>query len=196
MKKIFLTALLTLFITGCGQTQQTQTPSPSSTSNFQTYRNQTYGFVFEYPNDMSFVTPNYANLEDKVVQVQTNRNLYPKTNFGDAAFSVSTVYAKNLQECLKSPVVESTGGFKNKQNINGVDFYMATSTGAGAGNFYESKTYRGLVGGQLCVELNETVHTSNIGNYEPGTVTEVPKQPLWDRLDQILKTFKLNSSGQ
>ena len=170
---------------------QTQTQISAVPKDYQTYKNGTYGFQFIYPTSLAFVTPNYANLEDKIAQLQIPQNSYPKTNFGDAAFAVSATNASSLDACLALNQPEGSDGFKTKVAINGTDFYMTKSSGAGAGNLYEANVYRAFVGNQNCIELNATVHTLNIGNFDPGTVTAVDKTAVQRQLNDILQSFKL-----
>lgn len=200
MKKIIpLLALMAIAaLTGAGCNSSFSEPLPgenqpaTTTALFQTYKNGTYGFEFQYPSDTVFVTPNYALLEDKIVEIGIPQTDYPKTNFGDAAFSVSASFAKSLAACLSQNPPENGDGFKTKTELNGIPFYMTSSTGAGAGNRYNSKIYRTLSGNQTCLELNETIHTSVIDNYPPGTVTEVDKNIIQSRLDKMLSTFKFS----
>jgi hypothetical protein len=192
MNKILL-ASLALILTGFGCATvpvKPSNPTPIPKPTTQAYTNGTYGFTFNHPKEMVFVAPTYANLEDKIVQLQIPQKKYPKTNFGDGAFSVSAVYAKTLADCLKTPGNETSNSFKNKTTINGVEFYTATSTDAGLGNFYEAKLYRTLVGGQTCIELSEVVHTTNIYNYPEGTVTAVDTKPVWEELETVAQSFK------
>lgn len=160
-------------------------------SDLQTYKNITYNFEFKYPNNLGFVVPSYTNLEDKILQLEIPQSDYPQTNFGDAAFSVSTTYAKSLSDCLSKNPPENSDGFKTPIQINGLTFYKTLSSGVGAGNLYESINYRTLSSGNMCLELIQTIHTGNIDNYTTGTVTEVDKIAVQDRLDQILNTFEL-----
>ena len=198
MKKILvLLAAVGLVAAACNNTPQSTNnpppPPPAAAPTTQTYSNATYGFEFQYPVSMNFVTPTYANLTDKIVQVQIPQSAYPGTNFGDAAFSVSASGAKDLADCLKQNSPENGDGFKTKVSINGMDFYMTSSNGAGAGNLYESKVYRLVKStGGSCIELNETIHTGNIGNYPAGTVMEVDKTDVQAKLDTILNSFSFN----
>jgi len=140
---------------------------------------------------MQVVTPTYGYLKDEVVQVQIPKSAYPGTNFDDAAISVSAQSAKSLNDCLALTPPEGSDGFKTKATINGVDFYMTNSNGAGAGNFYESKVYRTVKSpGGICIEISETIHTSNISNYPPGTVTEINQSDVQAKLDPIVQSFK------
>lgn len=193
MKKIYILALAAILLgAGCNPTTPgPHTPPVQTVKNTSTYHNGTYGFSFLYPNDFVFVTPAYPTLEDKIAQLQTPRDAYPHTNFGDAAFSVSAVYAKSMADCLKNQMGMQ---FNKTHTINGQEFYSTTSSDAGAGNVYESKVYRTLAGNQTCVEFQETIHTTNIGNYPEGTVTEVQKNPIWEKLDAIAESFTFDKN--
>lgn len=196
MKKLFLVLALALVAAGCNnESKQTLNPQPEpvqQTPKAQTYKNATYGFEFQYPADVGFVTPTYALLQDKIVQLNIAGTDYPKTNFVDAGFAVSAQYAKTLAECLALNAPENSDGFTSPTVINGVTFHFTKGSGAGAGNRYDSTIYRTLLGNQTCIEINETIHTGNIGNYPAGTVTEVDSSKVQTRLDSMLNTFKFN----
>jgi len=169
------------------------TPPPTTVAAAtQTYNNSAYNFQFDYPTAFTFTDANYANLENKIVQVQIPSSTYPKTNFGDAAFTVSESAPKTLADCLTINAPEGGTAFTDSTTINGIKFYSTRGQGAGAGNFYATKIYRTFLSPQ-CFEIVETVHTGNIGNYEPGTVTEVDQKPIWADLDTILATFKFTN---
>lgn len=171
---------------------QTNNPTPTPTpATKATYKYAPYNFEFSYSNEWGFTQPAYANLDEKIVQIQIPQSAYPDTNFGDAAFSVSVGTATNLSQCL-SLNAPNTEGFKTTQNINGVSFSKAESTEPAAGNIYESHIYRALRN-NLCFELQETIHTGNIANYDPGTVSEVNKDAIWTKLDEVLNTFSFTN---
>lgn len=201
MKRLFLGVLL-LTLAGCATTTtvtppvttppaQNETPTQPTTpaSNLQTYTNSTYHFHFTYPKEFNFATANYGNLSTKIVQLQLGSAAYPKTNFGDAAFTVSMSNAQNREQCLNMNSPEGSKGFDASPiDVNGVNFYLTNGSGAGAGNLYESKVYR-TFRDSSCFEIVETLHTANIGNYEPGTVEAVNKVRVWERLNSIFTTF-------
>lgn len=174
---------------GSGQTQ-TQTPPPPPQS---TYTNSKYNFSFSYPNSFTQVTPTYGNLSNQIIQVQLGNTDYPKTNFGDADFNISQEAAANLVACLKFqyPAAPSSATPAQKE-INGINYYVLTGDDAGAGNFYSSTIYRTFINGN-CFELNETIHTTNIGNYTPGTVTQIDTAPIQTMLDGVLNSFNFTT---
>ena len=198
--KLFVAALLGILATACNQlspvTIKTHLPGLGDLPfgqlkpAIQTYTNSSYNFSFDYPEDFTFVTPTYGNLKEEIVQVQMGNKSYPKTNFDDAAVSVSTSFAKSQADCLKLPSTASAkDSFSNPQTINGVTFYSVKGSDAGAGNLYQSHIYRTYKNSN-CLELNQTVHTSNINNYPAGTVTEVDQTQIQKELDQILQSFQ------
>lgn len=194
MKKfIFLLAGIMVLAAACTNSgsQSNNTPTPTPTPNNKAvYRYTPYNFEFSYSNDWTFTQPAYANLDEKIVQIELAQSTYPNTNFVDAAFSVSVGTATTLNQCLALNAA-NTAGFKTTQNINGVTYSKAETSEPAAGNLYESRIYRTLRS-NLCFELQETIHTGNIANYEPGAVTEVNKNLAWDRLDEVLNTFSFN----
>lgn len=201
MKKLALLSIILFLFAGCNsrsytQNQSTiknsQNPTQSLENQTQTYRNGTYGFEFQYPTNMLFVTPSYAHLQDKIVELQIPQGTYPKTNFVDAAFSVSASYSKSLADCLAQNPPEGTDGFKTKATIGGQIFYKTKSYGAAAGNRYASAVYRALLGTQTCIELNETIHTADIHLFTPGTAAGIDANQVSKKLDNILNTFKFN----
>lgn len=198
MKKITFALIFTsLLAAGCNYQATNQNSNNTNTANtntaeqMQTYHNSSYGIEFQYPETMQFVTSTYAMLDNKVAELQIPQTDYPNTNFGDAAFSVSTVSATSLDQCLKMNAPENGDGFKTQTNVNGRTFYMTKSSGAAAGNRYDSTVYRTLVN-QTCYELLETIHTSAIENYPAGTVSSVDPTPIQAKLDSVLNTFQIN----
>jgi hypothetical protein len=174
---------------GSGQSQ-TQTPPPTPQS---TYSNSQYNFSFSYPNSFVQVTATYGNLSNQIIQAQLGRTDYPKTNFGDADFNVSQEAAANLAACLKFQYPAApTPATPPQKEINGTNYYLLKGDDAGAGNFYNSTIYRTFINGN-CFELNQTIHTSDIGNYTPGTVTQVDTVPIQAMLDGILNSFKFTA---
>ena len=172
--------------------QSTQQPIPTPVgSSLQTYHNSQYNFAFNYPEEFAFNTPVYSNLNEQIVQLGLSNKDYPKTNFGDAAFTVSVQSTKSLNECITTNLPEGIEKLTKTKTINGTEFYTDEGTGAAAGNRYETHTYRTFVSSN-CFEINETIHTANIGNYDPA-VTEVNTKPIWKDLEGIMSTFKFTN---
>jgi membrane-bound inhibitor of C-type lysozyme len=100
-----------------------------------------------------------------LARVVIPQTFMPKTNFGDARFVVGTsADATAVKECLAPP--QGNGVKSTKVTINGVAFQKLVFAGAGAGNFYDTTSYRTLRNGQ-CYSVEYTIHSGNIGNYSP-----------------------------
>ena len=142
---------------------------------------------------MSPGSDGYGYLDVAIVGFQISQQ-YPKTNFGDAGFAVSASPAKTLPGCLAKSPPPADDAFKTKTTINGTDFYFAKGDDNGCGNIYEFKIYRTLSAGRTCIEISETIHTHNIGNFDPGTVKEVDEKSIWKTLDQMIKSPQRSDS--
>lgn len=67
---------------------------------------------------------------------------------------------------------------------------MASSTGAGAGNFYEEQVYA-LKDSKPCLAVRYFIHSGNIGNYPEGAVTEFDHAALIADFDKIRDSLTL-----
>lgn len=151
------------------------------------YTNPQYVFQFNYgKNNVLDTSGNQSNFfknpATSIVSASVPRSEFPKTNFGSAIFTVAVQTKSQEASCLVAP---------KTQEINGTIFHVSEQDGAAAGTRYKTKVYR-VFRNQHCFELSETIGIANIDNFEPGAVTEVDENNIWDRLDQMLKTFKFN----
>jgi len=169
---------------------------------WQTDRNDAGGFSIAYPLD--FNTQDNAQTPStdwrlsangtpgiRAFTLQIPRAFEPQTNFADATL---TVGRSGNNAAVKQCTSPDTGAGESSAALtatsNGIQFSMFHSSGAGAGNFYETTSYRTLHGGQ-CYVIEYTVHSTQIMNYP----AEYQLQPF-DRarvlstLDRIVGTFK------
>jgi len=66
----------------------------------------------------------------------------------------------------------------------------ATSSDAGAGNFYETITY-GTKASSSCIMLTLFIHSTNIANYDPGTIKEFERARLTAIFTSMLQSLKI-----
>jgi hypothetical protein len=93
-----------------------------------------------------------------------------------------------IQKCLAE--TEASDIDLGKVTLGGYPFEKFTSNGAGAGNFYETTSYKGIVDGD-CYAVEYTIHSTNIGNYSPDQgITEFDQIKIQNEIDQIIKSFK------
>ena len=177
-----------------------------NTAEWQTDTRNDAGFSIAFPldfptNDIYSVAPvsdwrvNSANASGrKLLTITVPKAFEPQTNFSEAIFTVGKSSDQTaVQNCLKPDQTESpTGAALNgaTTTINGVPFSIFKSASAGAGNFYETTSYRTIHLG-ACYAVEYTLHSTQIGNYpseyhlqafDPNQVSAV--------LDRIVGTFK------
>jgi hypothetical protein len=62
---------------------------------------------------------------------------------------------------------------------------------AGAGNLYDVAIFA-LPGSNPCLAVRYTIHSTNIGNYDPGTVKPFDRTGLIKTFATIRRTLRLN----
>lgn len=105
------------------------------------------------------------------------------TNLSNFDTGVSVEEIPNVNECVADLFVYNQ---TNQTSITDGDvvYSVAETNGAGAGNFYEEKVWA-IPGTNPCIGVRYFIHSTNIGNYDPGTVVEFDRQSLIDQFDKI-----------
>ena len=73
---------------------------------------------------------------------------------------------------------------------NGVQYSVATTSDAGAGNLYDETVYA-LVGSQPCTAVRYFVHSTQFDNYPAGSVTQFDRSALISAFDTIRQSILL-----
>ncbi|MDB5237572.1 MAG: hypothetical protein JWL88_674, partial [Parcubacteria group bacterium] len=123
-----------------------------------------------------------------LAQVSIPQSFEPKTNFGDAKFTIGTspdpIAVKN---CL---VAQSGGPLKSeKVTINGTAYTKLTYSDAGAGNRYDTVSYRTVRNSQ-CYAIEYTIHSSQFANYPAGSITEFDQTKIQTILESVAHSFR------
>ncbi|HWA64630.1 MAG TPA: hypothetical protein VG866_02180 [Candidatus Paceibacterota bacterium] len=172
----------------------TRTPTPAPTGP-ATYRSTQYGIQFQY--DSRFLLNNYQNLGTyfssngvQVANIAIPPELYPKTNFGLATANIAVRANSDGTQCLTYVTGADQTAVMNRTETHGGNvFSTATLTEGAAGTAYQTRIYR-LWHNQTCYEISLNFGVANIGNYPAGSVSEVNQADVWNRLTQIVDTFK------
>jgi hypothetical protein len=119
------------------------------------------------------------------------RAFEPQTNFDDAKLTVgSSLSGGAVRNCL---LPDQTGGpaeATSTATVDGVVFTVFHSSDAGAGNLYQTTSYRTIYAG-ACYAVEYTIHSSQIANYPPEyNLKPFDPNKLTDVLDRIVGTFK------
>lgn len=160
-----------------------------------TYASSTMGVSVSYPNGYS-VDENYvytqANPKKPIhgVQFIIPGDMATGTNLSSDTY-ISIEQLPRAKNCTGD--IYLAANTKPEIVNDGAEYSLATTTGAAAGNIYEEHVYA-LVGTKPCTAVRYYIHSSNIGNYEPGAVREFDRQALLSAFDAIRRSLTLGSA--
>lgn len=156
-----------------------------------TYATTTFSVV--YPRDF---TANDSHVYD---QVNPKKPIYG-VKFGiPAQMATGTNLASDTYMSVESlpRAKRCTGDIYLAANVkpssiteNSIEYSLATSSGAAAGNMYEEMVYA-LSGSSPCTAVRYYIHSSNIGNYATSTVREFDRAALLTSFDKIRQSLVL-----
>jgi hypothetical protein len=175
----------------------------ANTAEWQTDANNTAGgFSIAYPIDFP-TTDNYLGAPSTDWRVGANGTpgityftlsipsaFEPQTNFADAKLTVgASANATAVSACLEQDANGPPATATSTATINGIQFTVFKSSDAGAGNMYETTSYRTTHAGK-CYAVEYTIHSSQIGNYPPQyNLQPFDQTQATDVLDRIVGTF-------
>lgn len=168
---------------------------PGQDVQYFNYKNTATGLSLRYPDTFAPVTPvpgNYKT-EPELALRFIDTQAYEKTNLSEAYLFVSSTYNSSIVATCTDPNQNGGGPEQsvNTQGVNGYTFVHTSSDGAGAGNFYQQEIYR-MVNRGVCYEVIYYFHSTNVGNYTPGTVTEFDRNSIFQQLYGVFSTFTIN----
>jgi hypothetical protein len=119
------------------------------------------------------------------------RAFEPQTNFADATLTVGASGNNTaVTQCMMPDAAGELAAATSSATINGVAFTIFKFDGAGAGNYYETTSYRTLHAGK-CYAVEYTIHSGQILNY-PASYNLQPfnEQQIDSVMQNIVGTFK------
>jgi membrane-bound inhibitor of C-type lysozyme len=178
------------------------TANQTTKSGLNTFTDTGKTFSFSYPKqyvlsggdigytqDWSYLAT-FGDLGLILARVNIPRTFFTeKTNFGDARFTIGTSEAPGaVKNCLHFQYADQ--GKMSTTTINGRQFTKIQFTDAGAGNLYETTSYRTVYNNQ-CYAIEYIIHSGNIYNYDPSQgVKEFDKAKITSVLEGIVQSFK------
>jgi len=139
-----------------------------------------------FSQDWSVGTNNLGLL---LVVVEIPKTFFTKTNFGEAKFTVGTSADR---DAVKNCLTYNYGpmGTTSEIMIGNNKFIKMNFSDAGAGNFYETTSYRTIYNNQ-CYAIEYTIHSINIYNYSSDQgIKEFDKTTVTSILEGIVQSFK------
>lgn len=189
-------------------TSSTPTPYYSDVAEWQTDSRQDGGFSIAYPIDFQ-ADDNYSakpsmdwRLDasgtpgEKMLTITIPKIFEPQTNFSDATLTVGkSANAAALADCLQPDQSGGPAGANpatSTVNINGAAFWVFKFASAGAGNYYETTSYRTIHAG-ACYAVEYTIHSNQIANY-PASYNLQPfdEAMVSDVLSRMVGTFNFS----
>ncbi|HVW82557.1 MAG TPA: MliC family protein [Candidatus Paceibacterota bacterium] len=172
----------------------------SESGGAKTFIDESGLFSFKFPDAFSIVGTEPGYTQSWMVnattsgmllaEVQLPASAMPKTNFGGADFTVGVSSDPSaIASCLSYNPTGAPGSGPVTALINGVTFDKFTSHDIGAGNLYDTTSYRLIRDGE-CYALEYTIHSTQIANYPKGTVTAFNAQQITKELDGIATSFQ------
>ncbi len=165
---------------------------PGKNAQFFQYTNPATGLSLTYPDIFAPALPvpgNYKIAPELTLRV-LDPYFYKGTNLSEAyIFFGSSSDAQTVATCTEP---NQTGGAPEQlignEVIKGNTFVHSSSDGVAAGNSYHQDIYRMARSG-VCYEVTLYLHSTNVGNYPEGTVTEFDKNGIIERFYGVLLTI-------
>jgi hypothetical protein len=183
----------------CGGNGANDTPHPASQppTGWRSFGDAGLGFSIAYPSkwrvDSAHVYPNPVGNERLAgVAFLIPEDLAAGTNLSrDSYLSVES--APDASSCSASAFLDSPSTQRDETE-SGLHWSVGSMGDAGAGNFYDETVYA-LVGSKPCLAIRYFIHSTNIGNYTPGTVKQFDRAGLVQQFERIRSTFALARHG-
>jgi hypothetical protein len=117
------------------------------------------------------------------------KSYQPNTNFSDAKLTIARSSDTNaIKSCAVIPA-NSAGQDGGGATIAGYPFKKMIFSDAGAGNFYNTTSYRGILDGD-CYVIEYTIHSTNIQNYPPEQgIKEFDKSKIEAEMEKIISSL-------
>ncbi len=170
----------------------TSTPHAANMTHDKTYTNHVQGFSIGYQAGMKVdETYKYDNLQSGKSIAGVSFAFAPTFSQGTNLSSDSHVAVewKNTEACAPKEFTDEPLRDILVRSINGNDWRVASTSGAGAGNLYEEVLHTRKVGA-MCFNVRLFLHSSNIGNYDPGTVRAFDRKSVDAILNEMLSSFQ------
>jgi membrane-bound inhibitor of C-type lysozyme len=170
-----------------------------SVNGTKTYTDQGKTFTFTYPDVFTLAgggigyTENWKANQDGTLglilaTLKSPEDYQPNTNFGDAKFTVGT---SSDPKAVKNCLVDTSGmkAVKTKVTINKVPFTKFVTVDAGAGNRYETDSFRTVRNSQ-CYAVEYTIHYAVLENFDPSSgIKAFDQKKVHDVLDGIVNSL-------
>lgn len=163
---------------------------------WKTYNNQIAGYAISYPADwkvdVHYVYPGFGPDHDiHGIAFTIPRSMTRHTNLSPNMTGVSVETVNGRGRCNATRFLPDAQELRKLRNA-GRTWSTANMQDAGAGNFYDIAVFA-VPGSSPCLAVRYTIHSTNIGNYDPGTVREFDKTALVKLFAKVRQSLRLYS---
>ncbi len=163
--------------------------------NWSIFASSTMQLSLRYPKDFSLRRSySYALRDPGAVPISGIKfmipaALYQGTNLSGFDTGVSVEQLPEATSTCSALVFLPNNGVEEKSLTDkGVEYRVATFTGAAAGNRYDETVFV-IKNAPLCTAVRYFIHSTNIGNYTQGTIKEFDKTALLAQFDKIRESL-------
>jgi membrane-bound inhibitor of C-type lysozyme len=185
------------------------TGSPSGAtaqSGYKTFADKSGTFSFTYPSTVSVTAGDIGYTQAWMVNATSSgltltkatlgKSFQPNTNFSEATLTVGTSADPSaVATCLTYNPSGGPSTAPSKVTINGTSYTVFHESDAGAGNRYDTTSYRTLRSDQ-CYVVEYTIHSTAIGNYSPDQgIKEFDMNAVANIMDDVVQSFRFTDGA-
>ena len=163
---------------------------------WHTYRDTKLGFSMSYPDGWR-VDPNHVysalgpGKEIHGVAFMVSPKLTAGTNLSDDSYLAVEVLP-DARTCSAAPFLDDAiDQPRVKTSSSGMKWSVQDGADQGAGNIYE-ETVQAAIGTHPCLSTRAFAHSTNIGNYDPGTVKAFDRAGFNRIIDKMRESFRIS----
>jgi len=168
-------------------------PDPGGLPNV--YSDGTVGFSIRYPEGYKI------NTDYKYQYLGPGKDIYgvrftiPEalavgTNLSSHDTGVSVEVIPAVQDCNANLFLDQAENVQRIADSTNVEYSVGSMTQGAAGNHYEERVWA-LIDTNPCVAVRYFIHSTNIDNYEPGTVEQFDPRTFLEVFDQIRQSLTI-----
>jgi hypothetical protein len=176
-------------------------PAPAAAANtMAVYVDPAQRFRFEHPAELAVVTGSAEPAPDWRAETTTSgrvlakvviaREAQPSTNFAGAKLTLGkSADPAAVRDCTRDAPGEQVRAAT--LTLHGRTFVQLVFSEAGAGNFYDTTSYRIVDKGE-CFAVEYTIHSTNLGNYPPDQgIQAFDRAKVSAELEAMARSFEL-----
>lgn len=169
-------------------------PAAARASGWHIYRDK-MGFAMAYPDGWQVDTGHvYTAMgpgkDIHGVAFKVRKSFTTGTNLSDDSYFAVEILP-GVKECHAALFLDDAiDAPRIKSGSNGLQWEVLDGADQGAGNSYE-ETVQAVIGSQPCIATRAFAHSTNIGNYDPGTVKEFNRASFNGTIDRMRRSFRL-----